>query len=84
MGQKTECWAAVRAIDVNLSEEVHSRLTKVRHPNVGAYRDGNNMVTLSNEEIERQQRVMAMTADDIASLFKETSRYMNNHGMRHM
>ena len=83
--KKPECWAVVQAIDVSLPEELLATLNEgTALPNVGAYRDGKTMVMLTNEEIERQQKVMAMTEDDLASLFKETSKYMSDHGMRFM
>ncbi|MDC3124140.1 AIPR family protein [Gammaproteobacteria bacterium] len=83
--KNSKCWAVVQALDVHLSDKFLSTLNEgTALPNVGAYRDGNAMVTLSNEEIERQQKVMAMSADALALLFKETSQYMNNHGMRYM
>jgi len=80
--KKTECWAAVQNLSVEVPDELMSILREgLSLPNVGAFRDGSVVRQLSELEVRRQERVMAMTAADLAATFRQLSKYFNSHGL---
>ncbi len=80
-----ECWATIQSLPVDMPVDLEEILGEgLPLPNVGAFRDGNNARALTEEEKHRQEAVMAMTADDLAQLFKRVSRYLDSHEMRYV
>ncbi len=78
------CWAVVQSLDVTIPTEFEAQLGEgLPLPNVGAFRDGNKIKQLNEEEMRRQETVMAMTGDDFALLFRKVIRYTDSHGMRY-
>ena len=80
--KKPECWAVIQHLDVDIPVELEEALGEgLPLPNVGAFKDGKITRDLTEEEMRRQEAVMAMTADDLAGIFKKVSRYLESHGM---
>jgi hypothetical protein len=76
------CWAVVQNLDVEIPAEVEMLLGEgLPLPNVGAFRDGGAVRQLDEEEMRRQETVMAMSGDEYAALFKRLIRYFDSHGM---
>ncbi len=82
--KRHDCWAVVQNLDVVVPDALENVLGEgLPLPNVGAFRDGNVARRLTDEEIRRQEAVMAMTADEYARVFQRTSRYLDSHGMQY-
>jgi len=80
--KKPECWAVIQHLDVEIPVELEEALGEgLPLPNVGAFKDGKTTRDLTEEDMRRQEAVMAMTADDLARIFKRVSRYLESHGM---
>jgi hypothetical protein len=83
--KNTKCWAVVQNLDVRIPVELRATLGEgLPRPNVGAFRNGDTGEVLAEEDLRRQETVMAMSAEDFSTLFRRISKYLDSHGMPHM
>ena len=83
--KKLDCWATIQNLPVKIQDELQEKLRSgLPLPNVGAFKEGGKVRELTEEEIHRQETVMAMTAEDFASLFVRVSRHLDTRGMQPM
>lgn len=80
--KSAECWATVQNLKVDISKELEATLGEgLPLPNVGDFKEGRVVRQLTDEEMRRQETVMAMAPAEFADLFRRVSRYLDSHGM---
>jgi hypothetical protein len=83
--KKKECWATIQTLPLEIPGGLEETLGEgLPLPNVGDFRNGNMIRDLTEEEKQRQEAVMAMTAVDLAHIFQRVSKHLGSHGMRYV